>query len=244
VVNAGPRRSNRTVAEIDAAPLGAFVAWRPLTTLIVPELDPGESVLLRTEGERTIPEPLGPPDRVPPARLLTALRFDDEERPGKTAETPVTRRLPPSPFDLFNGPSIYWAGNLNVFVGGKAVERHRASALRILPERTNVAMFVIGDRDSYRFDLRGLGEDWKAQICDPMKALSLSRGLIEGTAITPGAWTSMHGHAMLLLALRPPADCREAGVEVHVTKFSTRETAVVEFSFDPRASGPGCYVVD
>ena len=42
---------------------------------------------------------------------------------------------------------------------------------------------------------------------------------------------------------RPPVVVR-ADVEVHVTQRSTRKTAVVEFSFDPRAVGPGCYVVD
>jgi hypothetical protein len=72
----------------------------------------------------------------------------------------------------------------------------------------------------------------------------MSRGLKDGTAIPLGTWTSLRGPAMLLLVLRPPANCREANVEVHVTQHSTRKTAVVEFSFDPRASGPGCYVVE
>ena len=36
---------------------------------------------------------------------------------------------------------------------------------------------------------------------------------------------------------------QEAAVEVHVCQRSTQQTAVVEFTFDSRAAGPGCYVV-
>ena len=46
-----------------------------------------------------------------------------------------------------------------------------------------------------------------------------------------------------MMALRPPAGCREAAVEVHVCQQSTQQTAVVEFTFDARAAGPGCYVI-
>jgi hypothetical protein len=48
---------------------------------------------------------------------------------------------------------------------------------------------------------------------------------------------------MFLLALCPPADCTAAALEVHVTQRSTGQSAVVEFSLDPNAAGPGCYVV-
>jgi len=248
VTNAGSSRSHPTGAVIQAAPLGAFVTWRPLTVLRVPSLGPGESVVLRTEVERAIPKPLGPPERLPPARLRTALDFDDEE-PGASASATASppgqpQPLPPSPFDLLTGPSTYWAGNLNVFVGGKAVERHMAKALRIIPGRTNAAMFVVGGRDSYRFDLLGLGSDWGAQIFNPMKAMAMSRGVSEGAVIPLGDWTALARQAMLLLVLQPPASCREANVEVHVTQHSTQKTAVVEFSFDPQARGPGCYVVE
>jgi hypothetical protein len=146
---------------------------------------------------------------------------------------------------LLTGTNTYWAGNLNVFVGGKDVERHMARALRILPERTNVAMFVVGGGpDSYRFDLVGLGPDWNAVIIDPMNAASLSRGISRGTAIEPGSWLSLRSNSLLFLALRPPSQCSAGEVEVHVTQRSTRKTAVVEFSFDSRSLGPGCYVVD
>jgi hypothetical protein len=175
---------------------------------------------------------------------LTALDFWGDERRASQESRQRPQSLPPSPFDLFTEPNTYWAGNLNVFVGGKAVERHQAKALRIMPERTNVAFFVVGGRDSYRFDLRGLSPDWKARIFNPVQALAMSRGLKDGTVIQPGTWAHLPGHTMLLLALGPPAGCREASVEVHVSKRSTMETAVVEFSFDTQACGPGCYVVE
>jgi hypothetical protein len=47
----------------------------------------------------------------------------------------------------------------------------------------------------------------------------------------------------MMLALRPPEDCEAGGVEVHVEQRSTGQVAIVEFSFDPTALGPGCFVV-
>jgi hypothetical protein len=148
--------------------------------------------------------------------------------------------------DLLTGPSIYWAGNLNVFIGGKAVERHQAKALRILPEHTNLVMFFVGDgrRDSYRFDLAGLGPGWESMLIDPTSSSSFARGLREGKPISLGAWIPMKRASLIFLALRPPAKCREANVNVHVAQLSTQKSAVVEFSFDAAAAGPGCYVVD
>jgi hypothetical protein len=133
-----------------------------------------------------------------------------------------------------------------VFIGGKAVERHQAKALRILPEHTNLVMFCVGDGhpDSYRFDLAGLSSGWEPTLFDPTSALSLARGLSEGKLISLGAWIPIQRASVIFLALRPPANCREANVDVHVTQRSTQKSAVVEFSFDATAAGPGCYVVD
>jgi len=47
----------------------------------------------------------------------------------------------------------------------------------------------------------------------------------------------------LVLALVPPAACRRGSVAVHVEQRSTGRVAVVEFSLDAAAAGPGCYVV-
>ncbi len=164
------------------------------------------------------------------------------------AETPLQpRKLPASPFDLLTGPDTYWAGNLNVFIGETDVERHMAKALRIVPGRTNAAMFIVGDGNGpewYRFDLVGLGRDWEGGIFDPIHAVTLARGAREGMPIEPGTWTMLRRRSMLLLALKPPPVCDLGNVEVHVTQRSTQKTAVVEFSFDPRTAGPGCYLVE
>jgi hypothetical protein len=47
----------------------------------------------------------------------------------------------------------------------------------------------------------------------------------------------------MMLALCPPKDCGSGTVEVHVEQRSTGQSAVVEFSLDPNAAGPGCFVV-
>ncbi len=245
VTNTGARQSRSSAVLIQSAVLGAFVDLRPLASLRISALEPGESATLRTMARRETPEPLGPPDRLPPARLLTALGFQDENARKSVGSTSGRPSLPPSPLDLLTGPSTYWAGNINVFVAGKAVERHMARALRIVPDRTNVAVFCVGGRpDSYRFELLGLGPDWDVAIMNPMQAVSVSRGLKDGSSIETGKWISLRGTSLVFLALRPPANCREADVAVQVTQYSTRKTAVVEFSFDARAAGPGCYVVD
>jgi hypothetical protein len=248
VTNGGPDRSPLTPARMQVAPFGAFVDWKPLTVIEVPPLEPGESTVLRTDAERVFAKPLGSPDRVPPSRLLTALDFDEEETSHRDPASPTRpRKLSASPFDLLTGRETYWAGNLNIFIGGTDVERHVAKALRILPGRTNVAMFVVGDRggaESYRFDLMGLGTDWEGAIFDPMRARSLACGLRDGMQIETGSWHTLPGRSMLLLALKPPMRSELGSIEVHVTRKSTRKTAVVEFSFDARALGPGCYVVE
>jgi hypothetical protein len=239
VRNLGDRPSAPTRAMIQAAALGAFVPWRPLTAVEVPELEPGESAVLRAEARRPAPRPLGPPDRLHPARLLTALDVDDE-RPGAGLATP----LPASPFDFLFGKTTYWAGNLNVFLGNQAVERHRAEALRILPGHVNLAMFCVGGGpgDAYRFELLGLERGWQALLLDPSRASTVVN-LIDSGPITLGEWIPGPRCRFLILALSPPSNCEQDEVEVHVTQQSTGKSAVVEFSFSPDAAGPGCYVV-
>jgi len=80
--------SRPTVAEVSAAPLGAFVPWQPLVTLPIPSLMPGEARFLRTRAVATQPEPLGGPDSVPPRRLLSALGLagDSPGEPSREGE--------------------------------------------------------------------------------------------------------------------------------------------------------------
>ena len=152
-----------------------------------------------------IPRPWDRPIGSRPVRLLTALDFDDEEPGVPRART--TGAAPASPFDLLTGPSTYWAGNLNVFVGGTGRRAAHGQGLHIVPGRTNAAMFIVGTGpDSYRFDLIGLGPDWDAADLRSDAAPSLSRGLQDGAAID----RRVVDHAALaldvVLALQPPVE--------------------------------------
>ncbi len=235
VENRGLRRSRETVAVIRAAPLGAFVPWRPLTAVRVPALDPGESAELRTEARRPRPAVLGDASRVPPQRLLTALANDDARgQPGQ----PV---LPADLMELLGRPNQYWAGNLNIFLGDRAVERHMAQALRVYAGRLNLAMFIVGSgRDAYAFDVRGTAAEWQAALY----AMDNARSMIDmrsASALPLGEWVEVARQTTMILALQPPRDCSAGSVDVYVRQQSTGQEAVVEFSLDPAAAGPGCY---
>jgi hypothetical protein len=246
VRNLGDGPSAATQATIQAAPLGAFLPWQPLAQVQVPSLEPGESHVIRLDAARPATKPLGPPDRVPPRRLLTALGFGDRRRDRAV--------LPADPLELLGRTNTYWAGNLNVFVGGRAVERHLAQALRVYPGRTNLAIFMVGSRpDAYAFRLKCAAPGWQTQLHDMNGRATLMLHAADATPIATDEWLSLPqkaldvpglaGTSILILALVPPEDCGAGTVEVQVTQRSTGQVAVVEFSLDPRAAGPGCYVV-
>jgi len=232
VHNRGEFPTPPTLMRIEAAPLGAFVPTRPLASLLVPRLQPGAAHTLRLQARPQKPMTLGGPDRVPPSRLLTALAMDDED----DAQQPGT--LPADILDLFAQGSTHWAGNLNIFFAGKEVERHLAQALRIYPGQTNLAMFVVGQRDTYAFSLHGSGASWKAALFDGLSCFTR-----KNAPLAQDEWLKIDS-GMIMLALCPPPDAAKSGeVEVHVDQRSTGKQAVVEFSLDAKAAGPGCFVV-
>ncbi len=258
VTNTGTDYSEPTAAALEAAPLGAFVPWRPLAMVPVPALAPGESFVVETQARRRRARSLGTPDRIPPRQFLVALGADDDEQPprrsrvgtardlltilrpamgaelGSAQEQRSSGELPADPFDLFSRGNPHWAGNLNIFIGGRAVERHMAQALRVYPGRTNLAFFIVGTgRDAYAFHLKGAAAEWEAALFDLTRARSLVP--VDRQSLVPvDRWVEMSGHAMMILALHPPTDCSPETVEVHVTQRSTGETAIVEFSLDAR----------
>jgi hypothetical protein len=255
LTNPAEVRSQRTFATVAAAPFGAFVPWRPLAVLPVPSLEPGASHVLELEARRLTPAPLGRFDRLPPRHLLTALDADNSRdpqaldplqarQPLQGAPLTLSSWLPADLFDLTNRTNPHWAGNLNIFIGGRAVERHLARALRIYPGRLNLAMFVVGcGPDAYAFALAGDGANWDTQLFDMSESSSL---LPLGKREQPLAldhWITVRSQRLMMLALQPPVQCGKGTVEVQVTQRSTGQVAVVEFSLDPNAAGPGCYVV-
>lgn len=263
VHNDGEHRSSPTLMRLESAPLGAFVPWRPLTEILVPALDPGESRKLSTEVARPRPAALGDFSRVPPQRLLTAVNSPDEPPPSNTGAgafllhllrrgqtgpasgREVTRKtsLAPDLWDWLGQGQVHWAGNINVFVGRQSVERHLARALRVYPGRTNLAMFIVGSpgrHDAFAFELVGLTSDWKAALFDVTNNRSL---LVDAsdTALQEERWVESNGALMVMLATQPPVDCSAGNLQVHVTRRGYEKEAIVEFDLDPDAQGTGCY---
>jgi hypothetical protein len=237
VRNSGPGLTRPIPALFRSAPLGAFVPWEPLDTLVVPPLAPGRSIVLR--GEYALPRPvaLGGADRIPPGRALVALGLGEPDRPN--------RPKPHSPaadvMGLFGLGGLHWAGNINLFFPGADVERHTALALRVYPGRTNMAMFVVGTggADRYQLELSGTGTAWNPKLFDTLPNMPVASG------VTTGPLAERRWHRfdtpMLVLTVDPPAKAREGAVNVHVRQESSGREAVVEFTLDAAAAGPGCY---
>jgi hypothetical protein len=259
VHNDGVAPSGPTPIRLESAPLGAFVQWRPLTRLLVPALEPGESHVLSTDIRRPRPTSLGDFDRVPPKVLLTAVSspgipqsdpdwldmLDELLREGRPFERDLAegRSLAPDLQDLLGRGQPHWAGNIHVFLGSKDVERHMTKALRIYPGCKNMAVLAVGGgkRDAYAFELVGLGANWEANLFD----MTNQRTLVADSAAQPieeTRWVESSRGLVLNLTTEPPPDCEAGNLEVHITQRSTQKRAVVEFQLDPSARGSGCFV--
>ena len=266
VHNDGASRSKPAFMTLESAPLGAFVPWQPLAALSVPALEAGEARELTVDVKRPRPTPLGGFDRVPPRRILAAVNAPDHPsrpnsglktllgmmiRPRQTGSNTTVAlaatvgNLAPDLMDLLGQGQPHWAGNINVFVNRQPVERHMAKALRVYAGRTNLAMFVVGGSarpDAYAFDIVGLNPDWRAVLFN----LTNSETLVVGSADRPireTEWIETPGNMVVVLATRPPDNCKAGNVEIHVTRRSCGETAIVEFDLDPSAQGTGCYTI-
>ncbi len=250
LTNSSDERSPAQPVMLQAAPLGAFVPWRPLTALVVPSLAPGQDCRLQTTALVARPARLGTPGRVPPRQLLTALGIGDDrpDKPAAKLRSRPAQGWQPLPEDLMQmllQETPHWAGNINVLMSDKAVERHVAKELRIYPGRVNMAWFFVGagGQDAYAFHLEGLAEDWHATLFDMTDRDSLVLDPRDNTGLAEERWIPTDGTRIVMLALKVPAACQAGAVEVHVRQKSTGREAVVEFSLDPRAAGKGCYVV-
>jgi hypothetical protein len=162
----------------------------------------------------------------------------DDQRPRRNGQ------LADDVFKLLGQGGFHWVGNLNVFIGGKAVERHMAQALRVYAGRTNLAMFMVGSRrkDAYAFRLSADAPDWQAKLFDMSGASSCELDTKANNAVVENEWLELRA-GMMMLAVVPPADARAGSISVQVRQASTGREAVVEFSLDPQAAGPGCYAL-
>jgi len=268
VENHGFTSSEPAELRLESAPFGAFVRWRPLARLVVPPIPPGGSRVVTATAEQPRPLPLGGfanlapaglvaeeglPERIPAqartlrprapggqlALLLVNLILGGEASPRSTMG-----HLPPDLLDLLDDARPHWAGNLNVWIARRAVERHLAPRLRIQPARANLALFCLGDgHDTYAFRVERPGaaasEDWNVQLHDLQHELPM----VWRASDEPPRWYSIDGPSPVLLAFRPPAGAGAGKLEVHVTQRSTGEVATVEFDLDPAAAGPGCFML-
>jgi hypothetical protein len=262
VRNSSYTRTDPTVLHIQSAPLGAFLPWRPLRRLELPALEPGEESLLQTEAARRPVRPLGKFPKVTPEAILDALLGDKptDFRPSARGNVPPRRdliwggstrtagdrqgRLAPDVFDYLEQGNPHWAGNINVFIGRRAVERHLARGLRIYPGRVNMAMFCVGcGPDAYSFTIQGSSLAQDASLLHMTGARCVESGISAGAEIPWREWVETHCTLLLMLAMQVPSTCEEGDVRVHVDQRSTGKSTAVEFSLDARAAGPGCYVV-
>ena len=249
VSNDGSLWSPPTEVALQSAPLGAFLAWQPLLTLAVPALAPRSSAVV--SGTAWVPQPPATkPEEcwsMPPHLLQEfAERVAQEarEEAERLARRSV-RRAPPvvaaDPFAVVGRNGTHWAGNVDILMRGKQAERHLARALRVYPGKTNAAMFFVGDRaDGYKFELSGDVEDWRCELLDMSRNPSM-----KPTGATP-IHTSEYREftrGTFYLLMHPPKDAERGDVAIHVTRQSDGKEAVVEFSLDRRAKGPGCYTV-
>ena len=150
--------------------------------------------------------------------------------------------MPPDPLDLLGQHSAHWAGNINVLVGRKATERHAADALRFYAGRLNKALLLVGNHlpDAYTFGLTGEVASWNLQL-SAYVVRSGSRPAEQIRKVELGRPYDASGPFLVGLSVLPPATCERGELAVHVTQRSTGRTAIVEFSLDATARGPGCY---
>jgi hypothetical protein len=250
VRNLGPGRSSATEALIQAAPLGAFVAWRDLGAVAVPALEPGQEIVLQARAAcDPLPAPTSPPTaslprRIERARLRTARDLFDRRRLEAASDPVSLGTLPADPLRAVMSGSVHWAGNLNIFVGRTPTERHMAAALAVHPGRVNAAMFIVGTGpDAYRFHLEGEAAAWDAKLLSGFMPSRVRPDKVNEGLIQFDEWFPVPGHSPMMLWFKPPEDCGEGKLDVHVEQQSTGKEAIVEFGFDPRAKGPGCYTL-
>jgi hypothetical protein len=153
------RPSRMVSAHVEVASFGAFLTWKPLTTVQVPPVPPWGRVRIATAGgDKALP-------------TLASLTIPSLAR--GLFRTGTLKSFP----DFFSrGSSPHFVGNLNVYVTRtQLVERHVGHAVGLRPGCQNLACFMVGDgrRDRYTFtigqsdpgwDLRLQGVEWDTPV--------------------------------------------------------------------------------
>jgi hypothetical protein len=98
-------------------------------------------------------------------------------------------------------------------------------------------------RDAYAFRLRCDQPGWQTELHDMTGRPTMMLNAAGSAPVATDEWIELSGMSPMILAIMPPNSCRASSIDVQVTQRSTGQVAVVEFSLDPSAAGPGCYVV-
>ncbi len=251
VHNTSAVRSTRTPMRVQVAAFGAFLPWRPLKTLSIPPIAPHGRLVAAIEARPDDPVTAGS-EGTPPQTLLTAIGAEEPPRDRRTdgdrTFDPIAailgRRESMRQRRAFASPQwtgLQWAGNINVFLGPSAVERHMARALRVHAGSRNGAVFTVGGPDVYAFELLGDGPAWGAELYD-FGRFDVSAGMTPEQRIV-GEFETRSSRGHVLLVMTPPAYASEGNVVVQVEQRSTSRVALVEFDLDANAVGPGCYTL-
>ena len=144
----------------------------------------------------------------------------------------------------------HWAGNINVHLCGKAVERHQANGLRIYPGLENWAIFNLGSRKGgeYLITFEGCGADWEPRVyhhpnarCEPAPA-GLSRER-RGEGIGSGdTLVTATGSAWMSAVVSPPGDATVGNLDIGILELSSGRETTVEFGLNANASGRGLII--
>jgi len=147
----------------------------------------------------------------------------------------------------------HWAGNINVHLSGRAVERHQGRDLRCYPGYSNWALFNLGSRkgEEYRITFEGCGADWDPRVfhlpnapgedeaMDEMMRMS-SEHLGEGVA-SGGTVVTPTGSAWMTAAVSPPRDVTVGKLDIGILELSSGRETTVEFKLNANAPGRGLY---
>jgi hypothetical protein len=110
----------------------------------------------------------------------------------------------------------------------------------------NWTVFMVGwgsNSEAYSFRIHGDGKTWESRLFGvPLSARSMNE-TSGGTVIREGRWVEASAVRFVRLQFRPPESSRRGTIEVEVTQRSSGIKAVVEFSLDSEAAGPGYAVM-
>jgi hypothetical protein len=178
-----------------------------------------------------------------PQALLGPLGHVTEHRSTATAQR-APGRLAVDLLECLGRRNPHWAGNVNVFIGEHSVERHLAQALRVYPGCRNLALFFVGNgSDAYSFKLQGSPLAQYASLVQVANGSLVAHGVSSGDRILAHQWLETASRMLIMVVIDLPREHKNGALDIHVLQRSSGRSAIVEFSLDADAAGPGCYAI-